>query len=111
MNENELDRQLRMALHAECSPESVARLELFGAGNGVEEARRRMLRRCTAHSGVAGSLASAITILSWNTEQAEQAPVIVEAAPEPPRVEQQVASAMPAVSASLRDASRRRMKR
>lgn len=99
MNENELDRQLQLALHAECSSESVARLELFWRRQRREEARRRMLRRCTALAASLALLAGAITILSWNTEQAEQAPVIVEAAPEPPRVEQQVASAGPAVSA------------
>lgn len=92
MNENELDRQLQMALHAECSPESVARLELFWLRQRRAEARRRMLRRGTALAASFALLAGAIALWSWNNDQAEQAPVIVEAAPEPRRVEQQLAS-------------------
>lgn len=98
MNENELDRQLQLALHAECAPESVARLELFWRRQRRDEARRRMLRLSTALAASVALLAGAITLWSWNSEQAEQAPVIVEAAPEPPRVEQQLASTASAVS-------------
>lgn len=98
MNENELDRQLQVALHAEYAPESVARLELFWRRQRRAEARRRMLRRGTALAASVAVLAGAIAILRWDNEQAEQAPVIVEAAPNPPRVEQQLASTGPAVS-------------
>ncbi len=98
MNENELDRQLQMALHAECAPGSVARLELYWHRQRRNEARRRMLRRCAAVAAALAMLAGSIALLSWNRDQSGSAPAIVEARPQLPRVEQKPASTGPAVN-------------
>jgi hypothetical protein len=98
MNETELDRQLQMALHEECAPESVARLEHYWRRQRRDEARRRMLRRCTALAAALAMLAGAIALLTWNKDQSDSTSVIVEARPESPRVWQKSLSEGPALS-------------